>query len=147
PFHFKGAPRITSLAAHQQILDFAKEKHHPVWFDVHIWNDKPHDAAPYIAALGDLNKALAKISPSADFKTCVFEENSGNHAVRRALAHAEVLNGLSRLGIDVPIVCCANCLQCDKQNDNDWNQGLLFLNPAKTWAQPTYYVTQMIQAN
>ncbi len=40
-----------------------------------------------------------------------------------------------------------NCLQCDKQNDNDWNQGLLFLNPAKTWGQPPYYVTQMVAAN
>ena len=52
PFKFKGAPRINSLAAHQKILDFAKEKHRPAWFDVHIWNDKPHDAAPYIRVWG-----------------------------------------------------------------------------------------------
>src|SRR5262249_50058830 len=41
-------------------------------------------------------------------------------------------------------VCCANCLQPDKQNDNGWDQGLVFLSPDKVWAQPPYYVTQML---
>ena len=30
-----------------------------------------------------------------------------------------------------------------RQNDNGWNQGLLFLSPSQVWAQPPYYVTQM----
>ena len=47
----------------------------------------------------------------------------------------------------LPIMTAANCLQPDKQNDNDWDQGLLFLNPSKVWLQPPGYVTQMISRN
>ena len=147
PYHFGGAPRITSLAAHKQILDFAAEQHKPVWFDVHINNDNPRDPERQIDVIGELAGWLTKISPGAHFKICVFEENANNHAMRRALGHARAINGLERLGDIVPIVCCANCLQCDGQNDNGWDQGLLFLNPHKVWPQPPYFVTQMISKN
>ncbi|MFO1502016.1 MAG: alpha-L-arabinofuranosidase C-terminal domain-containing protein, partial [Verrucomicrobiota bacterium] len=43
----------------------------------------------------------------------------------------------------IPMATSANCLQPDGQNDNDWNQGLLFLNQSKAWLQPPGYVTQM----
>lgn len=144
PYHFKGAPHITSLAAHKEILDFAKTNHKPVWFDVHINNDNPRDPERQIEVIGELAGWLARISPGAEFKLCVFEENANNHEMRRALGHARAINGLERLGNIVPIVCCANCLQCDRQNDNGWDQGLLFLNPHQVWAQPPYYVTQMV---
>ncbi|HZL34032.1 MAG TPA: alpha-L-arabinofuranosidase C-terminal domain-containing protein [Tepidisphaeraceae bacterium] len=147
PYHFKGAPRSTSLAAQKQILDFGRANHKPIWFDVHIWNDGPGDPGKQMAVLGELIGWLGKISPGADFKVCVFEENANNHSMRRALGHALVINGLERLGDRVPILCCANCLQCDGQNDNGWNQGLLFLNPSKVWPQPPYYVTQMAARN
>lgn len=147
PYHFTGAPRITSLAAHKKILDFAKERKKAVWFDVHIWNDKPSDPAPQIDVLKQYIDWLGKISPGADYKVCTFEENANNHTFRRALAHARTVDGLMRLGDHVPIVCAANCLQCDGQNDNGWDQGLLFLSPSKVWAQPSYYVTQMISRN
>lgn len=147
PYHFKGAPHISSLAVHKQILDFAKAADKPVWFDVHINNDNPRDPERQIEVVGELGGWLAKISPGAQFKICVFEENANNHAVRRALGLARAINGLERLGDLVPIVCCANCLQCDGQNDNGWNQGLLFLNPHQVWAQPPYYVTQVIARN
>ena len=147
PYQFKGAPHITSLAAHKKILDFAAAAHKPVWFDVHINNDNPRDPEGQIAVLGELIDWLGKISPGADFKICIFEENAGNHAVRRALGHARAINGLQRLADRVPIVCAANCLQPDGQNDNGWDQGLLFLNPSQVWGQPSYYVTQMIAKN
>lgn len=147
PYRFSGAPRIHSLAAHKKILDFAKEQHKPIWFDVHIWNDKPSDPAPQIEVLGQFIDWLGKISPGADYKVCVFEENANNHTFRRALAHARTINGLMRLGDHVPIVCAANCLQCDGQNDNGWDQGLLFLSSSRVWPQPSYYVTQMISRN
>ncbi len=42
PFAFTGAAsRITSLAAHQRILRFAKQHDGEVWFDVHVWTDHP----------------------------------------------------------------------------------------------------------
>jgi len=146
-FDFKGAPRIKSLAAHQKILELAKAHRRPVWFDVHVWNDKPRDPDELgggIIGLKDFGAALAKLCPGAEFKVCVFEENSGNHAMRRALAHAHAVNELERVGNLVPVVCCANCLQPDKQNDNGWDQGLVFLSPDKVWAQPPYIVTQML---
>jgi alpha-L-arabinofuranosidase len=38
-------------------------------------------------------------------------------------------------------------LQPDGQNDNGWDQGLLFLNPSQVWLQPPGYVTQMLAGN
>jgi len=147
PFNVEGAPRIKSLAAHKKILDLAKANGREVWFDVHIWNHNPGEALPTIAALGTFGDALAKLSPGAPFKLCVLEENAINHAMRRAIAHAETINGLMRLGGRVKIVCAANGLQPDGQNDNGWDQGLVFLNPSLVWGQPPCYVTQMVSQN
>ena len=47
----------------------------------------------------------------------------------------------------IPVALSANCLQPDGQNDNGWNQGLLFLNPSQIWLQPPGYVTQMMSQN
>ena len=77
----------------------------------------------------------------------VFEFNAGNHALKRALANACAINQLERLGDRVGVACSANCLQPYQQNDNGWNQGLLFLHPSQVWAQPPYYVTQMVSRN
>jgi hypothetical protein len=147
PFNFRGAPRIKSLAAHQKILELAQVRRRPVWFDVHVWNDNPRDPEMLkggIIGLRDFGVALKKLCPGADFKVCVFEENAGNHTLRRGLAHAHAINKLERSGDLVPILCAANCLQPDGQNDNGWDQGLLFLNPSQVWGQPSYYITQMV---
>lgn len=147
PDHFEGAPRIKTLAAHKKILDLTRARGREVWFDVHIWNHNPREARGRIAALASFDAALAKLSPGAPYRLCVLEENAINHAVRRAVAHGETVNGLMRMGDRVPIVCAANALQPDGQNDNGWDQGLLFLNPSKVWLQPPGYVTRMISRN
>jgi hypothetical protein len=147
PFSFRGAPRIKSLAAHQKILELARAHGRKVWFDVHVWNHEPRDPALLrggIFGLRDFGTSLKKLCPGADFRVCVFEENAVNHTLRRGLAHAHAVGALERLGDLVPIVCAANCLQPDRQNDNGWDQGLLFLNPSQVWGQPSYYVTQML---
>jgi hypothetical protein len=82
------------------------------------------------------------MSGGATHKVVVFELNSGNHRHRRALANAWALAAIQRDG-RIPIVCAANCLQPDGQNDNGWDQGLVFLNPSKVWLQPPGYVTRM----
>ena len=83
-------------------------------------------------------------SPSgAKHKVVVFEYNANNHDMRRALGNALATNRIERDG-RLPIVTSANGLQPDKQNDNGWDQGLLFLNPSKVWLQPPGYVTQML---
>ena len=147
PYDFPGAPSIKSLAAHKKILDFAHQHGKSVWFDVHIWNDGLRDADPQIEVLGGLIDWLGKLSPGADFRVCVFEENSNNHLWRRGLAHARTVNRLQRFGDKVPIVCAANCLQPVGQNDNGWDQGLVFLSPSHVWPQSSAHVTRMISEN
>ncbi|MDQ3440511.1 MAG: hypothetical protein M3478_09200, partial [Planctomycetota bacterium] len=147
PYNFEGAPKIKSLAAHKKILDLAKANNRPVWFDVHIWNHNPRDSEAPITALSSFIEQLTKLSPGAAFEICVLEENANTPAVRRALSHARTINGLMRMGDRVRIVCAANCLQPYKQNDNGWDQGMLFLTPSQVWGQPPYYVTQMVARN
>jgi len=89
---------------------------------------------------------MEKTAAGAKFKVLVFELNANNHSQRRALANALASNAIQRDG-RLPITCSANCLQPDGQNDNAWNQGLLFLTPAQVWLQPPGYVTQMISGN
>ncbi len=142
PFHFRGAAsRITSLAGHQKILQLARQHDREVWFDLHVGTDGPRPDATY-DAMFSVQDALAKIADGARYKVVVFEFNAGNHSQKRALANALAINGIERNG-GIPIATSANCLQPDGQNDNDWNQGLLFLNPSQVWLQPPGYVTRM----
>jgi alpha-L-arabinofuranosidase len=146
PYNFSGAPSIKSLAAHKKILDFAREHGREVWFDVHIGTEYP--PAPHgLPGVRSFIEQLERLSPGANYKVVVFEFNAGNHAMKRALANALAINQLERAGDRIAIACSANCLQPYKQNDNGWNQGLLFLSPSQVWAQPPYYVTQMVSRN
>jgi hypothetical protein len=144
PDHIRGAASgITSLAAHRKILELARKHGREVWFDIHIGTDHP-DALGELAVVPTYVDAVAKISGGARHKVVIFELNSGNHAQRRALANAIAIGELQSLTDRLPIVCAANCLQPDGQNDNGWDQGLLFLNPSQVWLQPPGHVTRMI---
>ncbi len=146
-FHFSGADSgITTLAAQQRILQFAKASDAEVWFDLHVWTDHPVPANTSLAGMFSFADALDKIADGARHKVVVFELNAGNHAQKRALANAQAILAIERDG-RIPIVSSANGLQPDGQNDNDWNQGLLFLNPSQVWLQPPGYVTQMLSHN
>ena len=155
PFNFDGHPSIRSLAFHAKILDFAKEHRREVWFDCHIWADAVHERQldanaqvhEQVAALHSLHGHLVSLRPGARFKLVVFEVNADTHNVNRALAYALALGMLQRAGDKIQMVAAANALQPDEQNDNGWNQGLLFFNPVSVWAQPAYYVTQMVAEN
>lgn len=143
PFDFQGAlGGITSLAAHRKILELAREHDREVWFDVHVGTEGPRPDAS-LAGLFSYCDALERIANGARFKVVVFEFNAGNHFQKRALANALAIQAIQRDG-RIPVATSANCLQPDGQNDNDWNQGLLFLNPAQVWLQPPGYVTRMI---
>ena len=145
PYNFSGGPRISSLAAHREILKLAKDANRPVWFDVHIWNGDPRQPDQLENGLGfkSFISQLEQIANGAEFKVCIFEENANNHRIRRGLGHAHAINEIQRLEHEMPILCTANCLQPDGNNDNGWDQGLLFLDQSKVWGQPSYYVTQM----
>ena len=136
------ASGITSLAGHRKILELAKKHEREVWFDVHIDTDGP-GPSDTLRALPSYVDALDQIAGGAKHKVAIFELNSGNHALRRALANAQALNTIERLGERIAVVCSANGLQVDGQNDNGWDQGLLFMNPRTVWKQPPYFVTQL----
>lgn len=146
PFNFTGADgRITTLAAHQKILQLAKRHDREVWFDVHVGTEGPKPDRSLAGALSYVD-ALGRIADGAKHKVVVFELNANNPCQRRALANALAVNLLLRDG-RIPLVSSANCLQPDGQNDNGWDQGLLFLNPTQVWLQPPGYVTQMMARN
>ena len=142
PYRFEGGAAASSLAAHRKILELAKERGREVWFDIHASTDHPPEPdglkpeRSYIEQLG-------KIAPGARYKVVVFEYNSGNHSVKRALSNALATIEAEKVGDLLPIACAANCLQPDGQNDNGWDQGLLFLNPSKTWLQPPGHLIRM----
>ncbi|MFO0925748.1 MAG: alpha-L-arabinofuranosidase C-terminal domain-containing protein [Gemmataceae bacterium] len=139
------ASGITSLAGQRRILRLAREMNREVWFDVHVDTEGP-GLSPSVRALPSTMDALAKLADGARHRVAVFELNANNHSVRRALGNAVALHAIERDG-RVPIVTSANGLQPDGQNDNGWNQGLLFLNPMKVWLQPPGHVTRMLSSN
>ncbi len=146
PYNFRGAAAgITSLAGQKRILELAKQNNREVWFDLHVGTDGPIPDSSF-DSMWTFKEALGKIADGARHKVVVFEFNANNHSQRRALANAIGINAAERDG-DLPIVTSANCLQPDGQNDNGWDQGLLFLNPSQTWLQPPGYVTRMISRN
>jgi hypothetical protein len=147
PLDFRGAASgITTLAGHARILRLARQSGREVWFDVHVDTDRPEKLNPSLDGMFSFADALDKISEGARHKVVVFELNAGNHAQRRGLANALALNAIARDG-RLPIVTSANCLQPDGQNNNGWDQGLLFLNPSQVWLQPPGYVTRMLSRN
>ena len=146
PFSFGGAASgITTLAAQQQILELANQNNRQVWFDVHVWDNGPA-VDPTLTAMFSYDDALAQIAGGANYKVVVFELNAENHTQGRAMGNALAINAAERDG-RLPIVTSANCLQPDGENDNGWDQGLLFLNPSQVWLQPPGYVTQMYSDN
>ena len=146
PYHHDASIFNNSLEPHKKILDLAAKHHREVWIDVHIGTNAPTEVGDYIGP-AVLHNALKKLCPKANFKVPVFELNAARHDVGRMLANAWIIGLMEQQGDIVPVVASANCLQPDGLNDNAWDQGLLFLNPTKVWAQPPFYVTQMLTAN
>ena len=141
------ASRITSLAAHKKILDLAKPaRPRGLVRRPHLDPRPPRPPAP------DRRPEPRRRGPGAAGRrreapaSSCSRINANNHDHRRALANAAAIRPDPRDG-RVPVVLSANGLQPDGQNDNGWDQGLLFLNPAKVWLQPPGYVTRMVSRN
>jgi hypothetical protein len=144
PFSFTGADsKITTLAAQQRILQLAKANNREVWFDIHVGTEQPVATNTSLLGMFSFADALDRIAEGARHAVVVFELNAGNHAQKRALANAQAILAIERDG-RIPVTTSANGLQPDGQNDNGWNQGLLFLNPSQVWLQPPGYVTQLL---
>jgi hypothetical protein len=147
PLNFAGAASgITNLSAHRKILQLAKAHDREIWFDVHVGTEQPVPSNTSLTGMFSFNDALDKLADGAKHKVVVFELNAGNHAQKRALANAQAILAIERDG-RIPIATSANGLQPDCQNDNGWDQGLLFLNPSQVWLEPPGYVTQILSRN
>jgi len=129
----------------KKTIDHARKNGRQAWFDVHVYND--NEKEPDLKDFEFAEKQLQSIEPYSAFRLCIFEENANNARMRRGSAHAQAINRVMRLKYDIPILCAANALQVDHQNDNGWDQGLLFFNQQKVWGQPSYYVSQMVAEN
>ena len=143
PMRVRGAS-VSDLSAHRRILSLAKQFDAEVWFDVHVWTRQP-PASNDLRALPTYVNAIDALSAGAKHHVVVFELNADNHQQRRAVANAQAMIRIANDG-RLPFVASANCLQVDGQNDNGWDQGLLFLNPTTTWLQPPGYATRMAAA-
>ncbi|MCS7475632.1 RICIN domain-containing protein [Umezawaea endophytica] len=142
PYDFTGGGKVNTLAAHRKILDLSKAYGAVVDFDIHLWTQQTDGVESQIRALDSYVDQLGRISPGADYHVVVFELNADRHDLARALANAYTINALQRRP-KVDVVSSANALQVDGQNDNGWNQGLLFLNQNQVWGQPPYHVHRM----
>ncbi|WP_160573677.1 RICIN domain-containing protein [Actinomadura physcomitrii] len=142
PFHFTGGGKVNTLAAHQKILNLAKQYNAEVDFDIHLWTGQTSGVLGQIKALDSYAYQLGQIAPGAKYKVVVFELNADSHDLARGLANAYAINALQRRPA-VDVVSSANALQVEGQNDNGWNQGLVFMNQSQVWGQPPYYVHQM----
>jgi alpha-L-arabinofuranosidase len=129
----------------KKTIDNARSSGRQAWFDAHIFND--NEKEPDLKDFEFAEKQLQTIAPDGDYRLCIFEENADNARMRRGLAHANAINRVIRLPYDIPILCAANGLQVDHQNDNGWDQGLLFFNQTGIWGQPSYYISQMVAEN
>ena len=136
---------IQNLNGQRQILDFARQHNREVWFDVHVWSEGLQPSPDLIALPSYLN-AIDALANGAPHKVVVFELNANTHGQIRALANAISINIIHRDN-RIPVVISANALQPDGQNDNGWDQGLLFLNPSRVWLQPPGYAMQMQSRN
>ena len=88
--------------------------------------------------------ALGKVSLGAKYKVVVFEFNANKHDLGHCAGQRPPINELERIGDHIPSPARPFCLQPYRQNDNGWDQGLLFLTPSQVWGQPPYYVTRMV---
>ena len=116
-------------------------------WDVHVGGDDPREGEKVDRLFTRMEKLVREWAPATKLKACVLEENGGRHDLRRALGHAGVLNATQRHGDFVLIDCPANCLQPWRQNDNDWDQGQVFLTNRRVWGMPPYYAQQMAAEN
>jgi len=131
------ASGITTLHPHERILQFAKDSGQAgkVYIDIHWWSEHGDSPLPFPTAAWSLYENLEKLVPESGVKLCVYELNANAHDMERAAANAYAILEAIRHSEILPYMCSANCLQVDKHNDNNWNQGLLFMNNRSVWYQ------------
>lgn len=114
----QAVPMATSLANLSSILIMA--------WDFHIGGDNPtSDPDVAFRFLSDMRTQFSTIGSS--ILGAVLEENGSRHDIQRALGHARNSNRLRCLSPWLIIESAANGLQTLGRNDNNWDQGQVFL--------------------
>jgi alpha-L-arabinofuranosidase len=134
---------LTSLSAYQSILANAVANNAQITIDLHISDDAPEHVQQSIDALKSFDYWLYQYNQSAVYHINVFELNSSQHNMERALANAKAISLLQQCGDRVTVCTSANALQPDGQNTNGWDQGLVFFDTHRSWFQPPGYITTM----
>lgn len=117
------------------------------YWDIHV-STKSVEAAK--ASGQELKRAWARLrawNPKTSMRLAVFEENAQHHRHERALAHATLLAAARELGAALLTSCPVNALQPDRQNDNGWDQGMVFFTPDKVWLQSYGWAQALAAAN
>jgi hypothetical protein len=138
---------VGSLSAYKTIVDFTAAHAGHLAIDMHIWTDGPEGVAHQLDAVASFDSWIQRYQPTLNYKIGIFELNANRHDVNRALGNAAAIGRLKAMGNRVSVVTSANALQPDGQNDDGWNQGLVFFDTHRSWLQPPGYVTQMIAAD
>ena len=144
PNHVTGASsKIINLNGQKMILENAVAHNARVYFDIHFWSQTGSQPVNYFPVAESFYKALLKMVPEADTGICVLELNAMIHNFQRALCNAMAISNAERVSDIIKIMCSANALQVDKQNDNGWDQGLIFMDNTGAWYQSPAYVDRM----
>lgn len=135
---------LVTLAPYKTILDFAEQHQGKLAVDLHTWSDTPEQVATEVDAIASFDYWVHQYNPKVAYELNIYELNASHHDVSRALGNATAIGLLEQRGDRVRVVTSANALQADGQNDNDWDQGLVFYDTQRSWLQPPGYVTQVI---
>ena len=114
---------LGSLSAYPSILSNAVADNAQITIDLHICDDSPEAPQQSIDALRSFDYWLYQHNQDADYQINVFELDSGQHDMERALASAKAISLLQQYGDRVTVVSSANAPQPDGENDNGWEQG------------------------
>ncbi len=135
--------KISNLQGQRKILENAVEQGGRVYFDIHFWSQSGSQPVNYFPVAISFYNALKKMVPNADTGLCVLELNAMTHDFERALCNAMAISNAERVSDIIKIMCSANALQVDKQNDNGWDQGLIFMDNTGAWYQSPAYVDRL----
>lgn len=128
--NFVGEGRNVTLAMVEGLKMFGE---FAAW-DAHIGGDNFADSDKFLQVLLAGQSLFSK--NQSKMKMVVFEENGDTHGLQRALVHARMNIAASYHGDFFELDTAANGLQILGWNDNDWDQGQVFMTPDLVWLQP-----------